>query len=567
MSRFIDYARRGDQVSNSHQSAHPANGKPQRRPINATHANQLKLEAGSLFVPPTKPANSENGDHTTLTNRRADQNKRNSFDSTYESESTSEGQSRRPPNQSQAPRDRLRGVPHHERLHDLIQGENQRRHHEDRQGYGEGEQDGAMDLDRPQDLEFRDALYQAQDHDPYIQSKSDAEEDMTGYPSQSEELVDGHGSEEHESNVQMDDEDLRADDREFLNSIAHRGLGGKPEGNIAKGHDETGSPIASRNSRKQTQNRNNTAERVEPSRLQSNIPKESRRYSRKRSAQFRQDTNQRLTHSLPLSDEGNTELYQEREQVQLGPRIPDRQLNPYSQPKGHHVRHDQQGFLQNRAHVETHAEPVMSRSPPTQMQADLALRTTNRKMAPQKPDRHTAPPDPDPRLTPRPHKRTQLAKSPGERPAPEINELDHKPEDLYRMSYSALADEPFDTDPSAPALPANCPQPEQTDLSSRLNFYQRMPTSDQGRFFASLSQDECDEAGTWFAERFAEHEKRRGEIRREKREIARRFEEIVGRRYEGVVKEAKDLDEALKGMKRDGGMVLENWTPKRKRDP
>ncbi|KAK4992750.1 hypothetical protein LTR50_000874 [Elasticomyces elasticus] len=140
--------------------------------------------------------------------------------------------------------------------------------------------------------------------------------------------------------------------------------------------------------------------------------------------------------------------------------------------------------------------------------------------------------------------------------------LDHEPSELYKMDYADLRHAPFDVDPNAG--PPLIGDHEFADLPEKLHNVARMVPDFQTRFFASLNIDEWENAGDWFLDQFSDIVQRMKIARKEKRQLAKGFEDEIERRHSEVSRKLKAADEALKAMRTSGQTVLQG-TPKKKR--
>ncbi|KAI9658492.1 MAG: hypothetical protein M1831_003930 [Alyxoria varia] len=142
--------------------------------------------------------------------------------------------------------------------------------------------------------------------------------------------------------------------------------------------------------------------------------------------------------------------------------------------------------------------------------------------------------------------------------------VDYSSDVLMRKHFTELKKESFDKDPGAPQ--STLPEDKQSaPLAERLDYCLGTAESQQEKFFASLPQAEWEGCAPWFMEQFQELNEKIVGRRREKREIAQRFEEDVAKRYDAVEGEITALSGALDDMKKNGGVLLNSGTPKRKR--
>lgn len=144
-----------------------------------------------------------------------------------------------------------------------------------------------------------------------------------------------------------------------------------------------------------------------------------------------------------------------------------------------------------------------------------------------------------------------------------VTELDYTPEQLQSMEFETLAGQSFDFDPSRTEMPED----DYDDASLRktlADMLSRQP-NDQGHFLSALSFQQWQKSGEWFNKEFAQLNERMVESRSKRREIAHKYENIIAKRHEEVVKERAVYDKALKGMGRSGQHVIAEGTPRRKK--
>jgi Extracellular mutant protein 11 len=143
--------------------------------------------------------------------------------------------------------------------------------------------------------------------------------------------------------------------------------------------------------------------------------------------------------------------------------------------------------------------------------------------------------------------------------------LDYDEETLKAMEYKQLQDEDYDMDPSRSAFVL--PNEGHDTLPERLGLVQKMTPENQRTFFASLPLVEWEEAGDWFLSQFSEVVKKMTDARKEKRQLATKFEGEIAKRHEHVASRKRGIDEALSEMGKSGRDVLKGSTPKRRRGP
>ncbi|KAI7466191.1 hypothetical protein KC351_g14635 [Hortaea werneckii] len=142
-------------------------------------------------------------------------------------------------------------------------------------------------------------------------------------------------------------------------------------------------------------------------------------------------------------------------------------------------------------------------------------------------------------------------------------ELDYEPQELRSMDYQTLKGTTFDVEPYSSRFSLPNAQPTD-DLAQKLFAASELNRKDQAKYFASLTIDDWEQAGDWFLDRFGDVMKRLKEARREKREVAKRFEDEVEHRHDAVSKKRKLTDDALSKMKTSGALVLQG-TPRKGR--
>lgn len=142
--------------------------------------------------------------------------------------------------------------------------------------------------------------------------------------------------------------------------------------------------------------------------------------------------------------------------------------------------------------------------------------------------------------------------------------LDYSTSVLFKKPFGDLRSESFDLDPSAQiGDAANDHNP--TAIRNLLHVYITYDAKKQSQHCSAIPQSQWPEVDAWFAQEFREMAKQRRQKREERRNIARRFEGEVAKRYDAVDAEKKGIETALKDMKQRGGAIVEGLTPKRKR--
>ncbi|KAK7539762.1 extracellular mutant protein 11-domain-containing protein [Phyllosticta citribraziliensis] len=134
--------------------------------------------------------------------------------------------------------------------------------------------------------------------------------------------------------------------------------------------------------------------------------------------------------------------------------------------------------------------------------------------------------------------------------------LDYDEEKLRTMTFEQLANESFDYNPrldaSRNAL-ADSPEPLPARLAALQNDHS---AAEQAAFFASLSIDEYDDAGAWFAQQFAAIVARVSQARRDKRRVAQQFEDEIRQRHDLVTQKKRRLDDEIAKMRGKGQDLL-----------
>jgi hypothetical protein len=136
--------------------------------------------------------------------------------------------------------------------------------------------------------------------------------------------------------------------------------------------------------------------------------------------------------------------------------------------------------------------------------------------------------------------------------------LDYDKETLVGMDFMSLKNESFDKDPRADDF-----EMDEVDMEAKLaHAMENLDQEGQKKFFSSLPLDEWQEAGDWFLERFGDFIKHIVESRKQKRELAKRFEKEISTRHDDVSRKRKTLEDALTNMRTGGETLL---TPNKKR--
>jgi hypothetical protein len=139
-----------------------------------------------------------------------------------------------------------------------------------------------------------------------------------------------------------------------------------------------------------------------------------------------------------------------------------------------------------------------------------------------------------------------------------FHELDYEIDDLQRMSYADLDEAKFLSDPrKAPASDPVDQNAQVISLSKRLESLGKMNADDQKSLFRSLNDEENEEAGRWFVQKFGEDLKRLMQQRLERRKMALKYEMQVKRRQKAVETKSADIQADLDELKKGGGSLLQ----------
>ncbi|KAH6607703.1 hypothetical protein Trco_004016 [Trichoderma cornu-damae] len=133
--------------------------------------------------------------------------------------------------------------------------------------------------------------------------------------------------------------------------------------------------------------------------------------------------------------------------------------------------------------------------------------------------------------------------------------LDYDDMALSNMSYTELQREPFDFDPSKATTHIGLGGSAGT-LGAKLEQYQHQSEKEQRFMFRSMTVDDWEEAGDWFADQFAEIMHKLREARRNKRRTMQEFEHEAASREEAVRQRTEAIDRKLTKMKQDGQRVV-----------
>jgi hypothetical protein len=138
-------------------------------------------------------------------------------------------------------------------------------------------------------------------------------------------------------------------------------------------------------------------------------------------------------------------------------------------------------------------------------------------------------------------------------------ELDYEQTALFRMNYSELKDQLFDTNPRSVTQQDSAGH--DTSLEDRLKYFADRSDNEKGEFFARLPMDQWEESGDWFLGQFGDILSRFKEARKAKRDISKTFEEELATREEAVRTKAEGLKDVMKQMRAGGEGVLRGRTP------
>ena len=135
--------------------------------------------------------------------------------------------------------------------------------------------------------------------------------------------------------------------------------------------------------------------------------------------------------------------------------------------------------------------------------------------------------------------------------------IDYDDNQLEKMQYSELEAASFLTDPRAavprPAVDHNgVPMP----LTTRLTNLTKVQPADQASLFHSLDDDENEEVGQWFVQKFQSDLKKLMDIRIERRKLALKYEMEVKKRETTVKAKAADVEEELADLRTGGGKLI-----------
>lgn len=152
----------------------------------------------------------------------------------------------------------------------------------------------------------------------------------------------------------------------------------------------------------------------------------------------------------------------------------------------------------------------------------------------------------------------------GEAPEDVYVTLDYDQDVLQRMNYNDLRNQSLDDDPRADqeAIKQLFSSNPET-FPERMKLAQDFTEANQALFFSSLTLDQWEDGGDWFLSQFSELLGNMKKARRDKREMAARFEAEVHARNDEVEGRMKDIDRELKRIRAEGESVLH--TPKKRK--
>ncbi|KAL5119191.1 hypothetical protein ACEQ8H_002901 [Pleosporales sp. CAS-2024a] len=139
---------------------------------------------------------------------------------------------------------------------------------------------------------------------------------------------------------------------------------------------------------------------------------------------------------------------------------------------------------------------------------------------------------------------------------------------LDTMSYDALKNESFDTNPRMTGHSLSTDM-RQKPLIERLEHVQKnLDPAKQSAFFRNLPTQEWEDAGDWFLDQFSSIIQRSKQARQQKRKVAQCFEDEIERHYKHVSKKQHQVAEAMKKMQAQGeGLVPRSPRPSKSPKP
>ncbi|KAK4916410.1 hypothetical protein LTR66_017023 [Elasticomyces elasticus] len=145
---------------------------------------------------------------------------------------------------------------------------------------------------------------------------------------------------------------------------------------------------------------------------------------------------------------------------------------------------------------------------------------------------------------------------PRKRSYDKINDLDYNETQLKAKTLTALQSEDFLKTPNGPTYePAKDEHGQPLPLHSLLQDLDTLDKDSQARFFASQSDKQWSETGTWFVNTFADNLKKLQDLRANRRMLALQFEDKIRRRQAEIEIVGKSVDKELRELD-DGGKQL-----------
>lgn len=137
-------------------------------------------------------------------------------------------------------------------------------------------------------------------------------------------------------------------------------------------------------------------------------------------------------------------------------------------------------------------------------------------------------------------------------------DIDYSEEQLLDMRYSELDRLPFLTDPRRPVLqPTVESMGAPMSLSDRLRNLTKLQPKDQEMLFCSLSDEENEQVGEWFVQKFQEDLKRLMATRLERRKVALKYEMEVKKCESTIQAKSRVVEAELSELKAGGGKLME----------
>lgn len=138
-------------------------------------------------------------------------------------------------------------------------------------------------------------------------------------------------------------------------------------------------------------------------------------------------------------------------------------------------------------------------------------------------------------------------------------ELDYEKKTLFEMSYSELANEPFEKKPLS-QRPSTVIVKGKT-LAEKLEKGMSLVPEAQAEFLSNLNIKDWEEAGEWFVAKFGENMKTFVDLRKERRATAERFEKRLGERDTAVQRSVERLKNDMADMRKGGEGILRGKSP------